>query len=96
MSSLSTKLPWELAQTRWASTLNPILALPILNGNFLKNISLTASTPKSINHLLQRMQQGWILIDNTASCTVWRTQAFNDLTLTLESSANTTISLWVF
>ena len=96
MSQLSTKLEWPLANTKWAATLNPIIALPILNGNKIDNINLTATTPKTINHLLQRMQQGWILIDNTASANVWRTRAFNESTITLEASANTTVSLWVF
>jgi hypothetical protein len=96
MAQLSTKLPWELAQTKWASTLNPILAIPFLNGNLISNISLTASTPLVINHLLQRTPQGWFLIDNTANATVWRAAAMNNLTITLEASANTNISFWVF
>lgn len=96
MAQLSTKLPWDLANTRWASIINPVLAIPFLSGNQLNTIMLVANTPKAINHLLQRMQQGWIITDNTANCAVWRTQPLNDLTLTLESNANTTISLWVF
>lgn len=96
MASVSPKLPWELAQTKWAATLNPILALPILNGVSIVGINLIASTPQAINHLLQRTPQGWFLTDNTADTPIWRTVAFNKLTLTLESSANTTISIWVF
>lgn len=96
MAQLSTKLPWDLANTKWASIINPVLAMPFLNGNQLDTIMLVANTPKAINHLLQRMQQGWIITDNTANCAVWRTKPLNDLTLTLESNANTTISLWVF
>lgn len=96
MAQLSTKLPWELAQTKWPATLNPVLALPILSGNQINNIQLTVSVPLVINHLLQRNPQGWIITDNTASATVWRTMAFNPLTITLEASADTTISIWVF
>ena len=96
MSFLSTKLPWELAQTKWPATLNPIIALPILNGNQISNVSLTANVPKVINHLLQRMPQGWFLTDNTADTAIWRAANFNNLTITLESSADTTISFWVF
>ncbi len=94
--ALSAKLPWDLANPKWAAEINPLLALPILNGNLLTNISLVASTPLAINHLLQRMPQGWILTDNTADTAVWRTRAFSQYTLTLESSADTTISLWIF
>lgn len=93
---LSTKLPWDLAQTKWAATLNPVIGIPLLNGIQISNISLTATTPKAINHLLQRNPQGWFLTDNTANAVIWRTLAFNNLTITLESSANTTISFWIF
>ncbi len=93
---LTTKLPWDTAQPRWASILNPILALPILNGNQIEQIRLTANVAKSINHLLQRMQQGWIVTDTSAASNIWRTKAFNDLTLTLESDADTIINIWVF
>lgn len=96
MALLSPKLPWELAQTKWSGTLNPIIALPILNGNLITDISLTANIPKVINHLLQRMPQGWFLTDATADAIVWRTAAFNNLTITLESDADTTISFWIF
>lgn len=96
MGLLSTKLPWELAQTRWASTLNPVLATPFLSGNQISNVRLTATTPLVINHLLQRMPQGWFLTDNAANAVIWRTAVLNDLTITLEASANTTISFWIF
>lgn len=96
MALLSPKLPWELAQTKWSGTLNPIISLPIIQGNMITGISLVANTPQVINHLLQRMQIGWFLTDNTANTAVWRAAAFNTLTITLESSANTTISIWVF
>lgn len=96
MAFLSTKLPWDLAQTRWASTLNPIISIPFLSGNQISDVVLTASTPLAISHLLQRMPQGWFLTDNTANAVIWRTEPLNNLTITLESSANTTISLWVF
>lgn len=93
---LSTKLPWELAQTKWASTLNPLLALPILSGNLIESINLLATTPRAINHLLQRSPQGWFLTDNTDNAVIWRAKDFNPLTITLESDADTTISFWIF
>lgn len=96
MPYLSPKLPWELAQTKWSGTLNPIIALPILNGNFLTGINLTASVPQAINHLLQRMPQGWFLADNIADTAIWRTEAFNMNTITLRASEDTTISIWIF
>jgi hypothetical protein len=94
--NLSPKLDWELANPKWAATINPILALPILNGTMIDTINLTSGVPLAINHLLQRNPQGWFLVDNTANASVWRTQPFNKNTLTLQSSATTTISIWVF
>lgn len=96
MAQLSQRLPWELAAPKWAASLNPLLAKPLLNGVLLKNIALEMNVPKAINHLLQRLPQGWILVDQDASANVWRAAEFNNLTLTLESSADVTISLWVF
>lgn len=96
MALLSPKLSWDLANPRWASLLNPVLSLPILQGNQINDISLKASTPLVINHLLQRLPQGWFLTDNIANAVVWRTASFNKNTLTLEASADTVISIWVF
>lgn len=91
---LSSKLPWPLMNPILAQQFNQIAAVPMLQGNAV-SATLVASKPQAINHLLQRQPQGWFLIDNTADAVVWRT-AWNQSTLTLESSANTTISLWVF
>ncbi len=96
MAFLSPKLPWELAQTKWSGTLNPIIALPILSGNQITSIDLLANTPKVINHLLQRMPQGWFITDITSDSNVWRSASFTNLAITLEASADTTISFWIY
>lgn len=93
--NLSQKLPWELANPKWAAAINPFLSLPILNGNQIDDIILVATTPLAINHLLQREPQGWFLVDNVANAVVWRT-AQNKNTITLESNVTTTISIWVY
>ena len=82
--------------SKWKAQLDPILANPMLSGNSVSDIDLVASTPQAINHLLGRSPQGWFLTDNIADSVVWRTQPFNNKTITLESSATTTISIWVF
>ena len=99
--NLSPKLDWALANPRWAAILNPIIvnvdglmAMPILGGVQLTE-TLVASTPKALAHTLGYVPTGWFLVDNNANCTVWRT-AWTNQTITLESSANTTISLWVY
>jgi hypothetical protein len=94
--SLPQKLPFQLLVTAWAKQLDPILANPILSGFAIEGIILNASTPKQIQTGLNRMQQGWIITDKLSNATVWRTQPLNSTSLTLEASADTTISIWVY
>lgn len=93
---LSTSLPFNLMITKWASILNPVLGLPILSGNQINNIAMTLNVPIAINHGLGRKPQGWIIVDNQVASVIWRTEAFNSSTLTLESNVTTTISIWVY
>src|SRR5712671_4951391 len=87
--------PFMLMQNRWASQLNPVLGNPMTNMSILKNITL-ASGNNVINHKLAQLQQGWIITDIQGAATIYRSQPFNDKTLTLNSSAPVTISLGVF
>lgn len=93
--SLPLRLPWDKAQDRWATDIQPILNFPPNNGVLLKNIKLINGVT-TINHLLGRMQQGWIRTDQDADANIHRSAAFNSLTLQLTSSAAVTISLWVY
>lgn len=93
--SLPLRLPWQLAQDRWASEINPILQFPPNNGLLLKNVSLKTGV-NVINHLLGRTQQGYSFTDQDAAANIHRNAPFNNLTLTLTSDADVTISLWVF
>lgn len=93
---LSSNLPWDLAANKWATTINRVLAVPIVNGYQLDDIVLTSGVTKQINHLLQRRQQGWFIVDQNAAASVFRTAPFNALTLSLQSNADVTISIWVY
>jgi len=84
-----------LMQSNWSSQLNPVLSNPITNPTLLKNIKISTGT-NVINHLLGVTQTGWIITDINAAVTLYRSQPFNPLTLTLVSSGNATISLAVF
>jgi hypothetical protein len=84
-----------LLQTKWSSILNPLLSNPLVSGILLKNISLITGS-NVVNHKLGRNPQGWILIDIDASASIYRSGAFNDLTLTLVSDADCQVSLYVF
>lgn len=96
MNALSTKLPWEQANAKWAAQLNPLLGLPIVNGQQISGIVLAATTPLAIYHSLGQAPQGWIVVDNSANAVLWRTQPLNAKTITLEASAATTISIWIY
>lgn len=93
---LSTNLPFAQMITRWASILNPLISIPILSGIQIDDIVMTANTPITINHKLGRLPQGWFVVDNSASAAIWRTQVFNTSTISLEATANTTISIWIY
>lgn len=98
MNKLPQELPWEDADNKWAAMLNPILTNPLVSGRAIQNVSLTTGN-NVVNHKLGRKLQGWVItgIDGVAS--IYDTQASNQLsarTLNLVSSADVTISLWVF
>lgn len=82
-------------QTRWASELNPVLDIPFLAGLQLTNISLINGATV-INHKLQRQMQGWFITDVSAAATIYRSQPFNQTTLTLTCGAAVVVNLWVF
>jgi hypothetical protein len=81
--------------TQWRAILNPVLASPLTNPRIINNITLKVG-PNVINHGLQQIQQGWIIVDQTASSMIYRSAPLNELTLTLTASAVCNISLLVF
>lgn len=85
----------ELAQVKWKSILDPLLAKPISSGLIVYSIVLTSGV-NVINHKLGRTPQGWIITDIDAAITLYRSAAFNPLTLTLTASGSATCSLMVF
>lgn len=93
--SLSPHLDWKLANTKWSSELNPILANPLNNVSLLSNVSLLVGA-NVINHGLGHTQQGWFLVDQQGVASIARSAPFNSLTLTLTSDAAVTVSIGVF
>lgn len=85
----------QLMQDKWAAILNPLLSQPISSNNFLQNIPIVTGN-NTINHLLSRKQQGWIITDQDGFADIARNMPFNDKTLTLVSSGPCNISLLVF
>lgn len=92
---LTTKLPWELANPRWASQLNPLLQNPLSSASFLENVSLTMGA-NTLNHMLGRQMQGWFITDINAAVTIYRSAPLNNLTLTLTASGPAIVSIGVF
>lgn len=94
-SQLPKQLPLERMQSIWKSQLDPILANNIINGSQLTNISLISGVTV-INHLLSRKQQGWFITDIDGAAQVYRSQPFNDKTLTLTSDAPVIVNIWCY
>ena len=95
MSSLPQGLDNQKMQNRWADILNPLIRNPMSQGTYLNNVVL-ASGANVINHTLGHMQQGWLITDINSAATIYRSQPFNNLTLTLTSSAAVTVTLYVY
>lgn len=95
---LSSNLPWELANSKWSASLNPLLANPLMAGRMINTVVLTTGI-NVVNHGLQRKLRGYILVLKSANITIYDSQLTNqtpDLTLILNASAPATISLYVF
>lgn len=73
----------------------PLLTNPVNNGVLLTNISLSSGT-NTIQHGLGRTMQGWMVADVTSAATIYRSAQFSSTTLTLTSSAATTVNLYIF
>jgi hypothetical protein len=80
-------------------SLKSLVDVPYLRGNLLEGVALGSATTTLVSHKLGRKIRGWWVCDGTASATIYRdTSSTADLAthLPLFSSAETTVSLWVF
>lgn len=75
---------------------NPALAAVILDGNLVEDVAIGV-TATNVNHGLSRAYRGWVIVDNNADCRVWSPSTGDtSKVIVLQSSAATTLSLWVF
>lgn len=95
MGKLPNIAPGDPILTRWKSVLDPIIALPWNSGVLVKNYELIDGL-NVLNHGLGRVPQGWIIADINGAAEIYRSAAFNSLTLSLTSNAAVTVSLLVF
>jgi len=79
--------------------LKDISSRSILDGQVLSNIELVTGADNIIDHKLQRKLVGWIVVRQSANANIWDIQDLNtrpQTSLVLQTSANVTVSLWVF
>ncbi len=80
-----------------AQVFNQILQKQIIDGLYLENITITTGTAYSLSHGLGYDPRGWIVAKKNAEADVWQTVSNTpQATMILNSSADVTISLWVF
>ena len=91
---LPIKMPFELMLTKWASILNPVIANPLNGVLILKNVALVSGN-NQIPHLLQQIQQVWIITDIQGVADIYRYQAFDAVYLYLNASTGVTVSIGV-
>jgi hypothetical protein len=95
MAQLPTKLQPDMQTTKWKSIIDPLLKNPLNDVSIINDVNLKFGANK-IAHKLGKKPQGWIILDINAAATIYRSEPFDDLFLTLYSNAVTTISLGVF
>lgn len=66
----------------------------LLDGNLLEGVKL-ASGSNDVNHKLNRALRGYIIVSQNANVNIF-TSGKSDKSLTLNSSGEATINLWVF
>jgi hypothetical protein len=87
-----------MMQTRWATDIDPVIDLPINSGVILKSVTLAAGD-NSVSHKLGRVLQGWFVVRQRASATIYDKQDSNqhpELSLTLNASGAVVVDLFVF
>jgi hypothetical protein len=79
------------------TVISPIATNDFVYGNILKNITLTFGVANIVKHKLGREAQGYIIIKRNTDGIVWDTSNdFPDRNLTLHSSKDVIVNLYVF
>jgi hypothetical protein len=78
---------------------NPVLLNPLISGHLLEDVELTANAQTIVQHKLGRTLKGWMICRQDELAGIYDMQADNatpDKTLSLVSTTDVTVSLWVF
>lgn len=80
-----------------ANTLQTITQREILDGVLLTDIYVATGAARDIEHKLGRKPRGYVVVKRDAESEIWDSESdLPNSFLSLNSSANVTISLWVF
>lgn len=94
----TSDLTLTLLQSNWATLLNPLLDLPITQGQILEKVQLAVGA-NTINHKLGRKLIGWWIVRQRSAATVYDLQDTNPtpaVNLKLQSSASVLVDIYVF
>lgn len=92
-------IPLTILQNNLDSSFNSIFNVPIINGNFVQNISFTANKDMIISHGLDRAYQGiFVALKNNFGEIILSNSPNNNPNqqIILIASNNMVASLWIF
>lgn len=75
--------------------LTQVLNILFLDGQQLTSVTLTAATPTVVNHKLGRPVSNWWITKLNANAVVWESAPSTSTTITLSTSADATVNIWV-
>lgn len=84
-------------QDALSKVFNSIETKQILDGRLISNISLLSASTTEINHGLGKPIRGWVVVGKNANANIYSSASDTpNATLILNTTADVTISLWVF
>lgn len=86
-------------QQNYIESLNDLFtSVTILDGIILKDIVLVSASTNKVAHKLGRAVRGFLVVKKSGVADIYNStvQSLSDSFLSLETSVNVTVSLWVF
>lgn len=86
-------------QQNYIESLNDLFtSVTILDGIILKDIVLVSASTNKVAHKLGRVARGFLVVKKSGVADIYNStvQSLPDSLLSLETSVNVTVSLWVF
>lgn len=85
----------DRVQDAVSNAYDEVASNPLINGTFLQEVQIEAGTPKLLAHKLLRKPFGYLIVKKSANSTIWDS-GLTQSTLTLNSSADVTVNIYVF